>query len=317
MSSHQSPKSDLERLDLNLLLTLDVLLEIRSVTATAERMNVTQSAVSHRLARLREFFDDPLLVSTGDELVMTSRAEELRAPLRVALQGLRDALLPGHPDEPWQMERTFVVAAADLAEVSILPRLLGHLGKIAPRVGVRMLGRGFVHGETLAEGKADFAIAPAEGSVPGVSLQQTRGIRQRLLVTDGFSVLARKDHPRIKGRLTMKRYLAESHVLVAPQGNPRGLTDVALARDGKQRRIAAQVASFLGAPFLLLNTDYLLTCPTSLAVATAEPLGLKVLKPPIDLPSAKLFLFWHERAHNDPGHRWFRDELLTLASNPR
>jgi DNA-binding transcriptional LysR family regulator len=287
------------------------------VTATAERMNVTQSAVSHRLARLREFFDDLLLVSKGDELVTTSKAEELRAPLRAALEQLRDAVLPLESVEPSETARTFALAAADLAEVSILPRLLEHFATRAPKIGIRMLGRGFVHGEALAEGKADFAIAPAEGSVPGVSIEQTRGIRQRLLVTDGFSVLARRDHPRIKGRLTLKRYLAESHILVAPQGSPRGITDIVLARDGKQRHVVAQVASFLSAPFILMGTDYLLTCPTSLAVATAGPLGLKVLKPPLELPSTKLFLFWHERVHNDPVHRWFRDELLALAARAR
>ncbi len=317
MSSHHRTAPDFLGLDLNLLLTLDVLLEIRNVTATAERMNVTQSAVSHRLAKLREFFADPLLISTGDELVMTPKAEELRAPLRAALEGLRDAVVPRESVEPSQTARTFVLAAADLAEISVLPRLLRHFGACAPKIGIRMLGRGFVHGEALAEGKADFAIAPAEGSVPGVSLEQTRGIRQRLLITDGFSVLARRDHPRLKGRLTLKRYLAEGHILVAPQGNPRGLADIVLSRDGKQRRVVAQVASFLSAPFMLVNTDYLLTCPTSLAAATAEPLGLDVFSPPMKLPSTKLFLFWHERVHNDPVHQWFRDELLALAAKAR
>ena len=313
--SKQSGPSDLQDLDLNLLLTLDALLEIRSVTATAQRMSVTQSAVSHRLARLREFFGDALLVSSGDELVMTSKAEELQAPLRAALEALGDALSPRSPLDPSTTERTFVFAASDLAEVGFLPPLLAHLQQRAPRLRIRMLGRGFATGETLADGKADFAIAPGEGSVPGVSLKQTRGIRQRMLIVDGFSVLARNDHPRLKGRLTLKRYLSETHVLVAPQGNPQGLVDAVLARRGEKRRVAVQVASFLSAPFLLLGADHLLTCPSSLAAATAEPLGLEVFKPPIDLPSTKLFLYWHERMHNDPAHRWLRDEMLGLTAD--
>ena len=129
-------------------------------------------------------------------------------------------------------------------------------------------------GEALAEGKADFAIAPGEGSIPGVGLEDTRGIRQRVLFSEGFSVVARRDHPRLRGRLTLKRYLSESHVLVAPQGTPGGLVDAVLAKQGARRRIAAQVASFLSGPFLVAGTDHLLTCPTSLATATAKPTGL-------------------------------------------
>jgi DNA-binding transcriptional LysR family regulator len=307
-------QASLEGLDLNLLLTLDVLLEIRNVTATAERVGVTQSAVSHRLARIREFFDDPLLVSAGDDLVLTPKAEALQTPLRVALRGLRDALLFDEELDPATAERTFVIAAADLAEISLLPTLLAHLTRVAPGMRIRMKGRGSVTGEALAEGKADFAIAPGEGSIPGVGLEDTRGIRQRMLFSEGFSVVARRDHPRLRGRLTLKRYLSESHVLVAPQGTPGGLVDAVLAKQGARRRIAAQVASFLSAPFLVAGTDHLLTCPTSLATATAKPLRLRVLKPPIELPQTKLFLFWHDRMDRDPAHRWFRENLIELVA---
>ena len=305
----------LHGLDLNLLLTLDVLLDIRSVTATAERVGVTQSAVSHRLAKLRDFFGDPLLVAAGDDFVLTPKAEELRNPLRLALSELQNVVTPAPELDPAEADRTFVVASSDLAEVTLLPALLEHLAAVAPRVTVHTRGRALVTGQALAEGKVDFAVAPGEGSIPGVTLDQTRGIRQRSFVTDGFSVLARRDHPRLRGRLTLKRYLAESHVLVAPQGAPGGLVDSILARQGECRHVAAQVASFLSAPFLLQGTDYLLTCPTSLAEATAQPFGLRVFKPPIDLPSTKLFLYWHERMHHDPGHRWFRGELLRLAAS--
>jgi DNA-binding transcriptional LysR family regulator len=145
-------------LDLNLLLTLDALLEIRSVTATAERFGVTQSAMSHRLARIREFFGDPLLVSAGEDLVLTPKAAALETPLRVALQELRDALVPSDDFNPAEAERAFVIAASDLAEV--LPALLEHLGRVAPWVSIRMAGRGLVNGETLAASKVDFAVAP-------------------------------------------------------------------------------------------------------------------------------------------------------------
>ena len=123
-SQKDSIQAALSGLDLNLLLTLDLLLEIRNVTATAERVGVTQSAVSHRLSRLREFFDDPLLVAAGDDYVLSSKAEALRTPLRAALEELRTALLPSREFDPAEAERTFVIGASDLAEVTMLPLLL-------------------------------------------------------------------------------------------------------------------------------------------------------------------------------------------------
>ncbi len=317
----RTPKDSIQTalagLDLNLLLTLDLLLELRNVTATADRVGVTQSAVSHRLARLRDFFEDPLLVPAGDDFALTTKAESLRAPLRAALEELRAALLPSQSFEPREAQRTFVIGASDLAEVTMLPHLLAHLSEVAPSLSVRMRGRASATGQALSEGLVDFAIGPGEGSVPGVGLEDSRGIRQRLFIVEGFAVLARKGHPRVRGRLTLKRFLAESHVLVAPKGSAGGLVDAVLAKSGDRRHIAAQVANFLSAPFLVANTDYLSTCPTSLAQTTAKQLNLQVLKPPVTLPKTKLFLFWHERMHHDAGHRWFREELLGLAADAR
>lgn len=318
MDPPNAPPSDvhaaLSSLDLNLLVTLDALLEIRNVTETAERFGVTQSAMSHRLARLRELFDDPLLVSAGDELVLTSKAQALQTPLRHALEGLRHAVVPSNEFDPETSNRAFVLASADLAEVSLLPVLLQHLAAVAPSVRVRMAGRRLVHGEALALGRVDLAIAPREGTVPGVGLEDTRGIRQRRLFDEGFSVLVRRDHPRVRSRLTLERFVSEKHVLVAPQGGRTGLVDAVLAKEGRERHIAVQVASFLSAPFLVADTDYLLTCPTMLAERTCGPLGLRALKPPITLPRTPLHAYWHERAHHDPGHRWFREELFALVA---
>jgi len=157
-------------LDLNLLVALDVLFEIRNVTATAERVGVTQSAVSHRLARIREFFDDPLFVSAGDDLLLTQEAEALQTPLRLALRGLRDAILSDEELDPATTKRSFAIPAADLAEIGMVPPLLARLSRVAPGARIRIKGPGFVTSEALAEGPVDFVSAPAEGCVPRVSL---------------------------------------------------------------------------------------------------------------------------------------------------
>ena len=157
---------DLSTLDLNLLVTLDALLDLRNVTETARRFGITQSAMSHRLARIRELFDDPLLVTAGDELVLTSKAQALQTPLRRALQHLGHAVLAEEEFDPKTAERAFVLAAADLAEVTLLPSLLAHLSRVAPSVVVRMAGRRMVHGDALAQGGVDLAIAPRRRQRP-------------------------------------------------------------------------------------------------------------------------------------------------------
>ena len=304
-------------LDLNLLVTLDALLEARSVTDTAQRFGVTQSAMSHRLARLREFFEDPLLVSAGDTLTLTPKAELVRQPLRAALTGLRGAVLPDDEFQPETSTRTFVIASSDLLEVSLLPFLLRHLDQAAPGVGLRMAGRGLVRGDALISGKVDLAIAPGEGTIPGVGIEVTSGIRQRKLVTEGFSVLVRRGHPRVSEALTIEDYLRENHILVAPQGQPGGLVDARLAKEGLARRVSVQVAHFLSAPLLVARTDALLTCPSGLAEATQEFFDLRALEPPLELPRTAIFMYWHERVHRDPAHRWFREEICALVERDR
>ncbi len=304
----------LAQLDLNLLLTLDTLLEMRSVTASAERFGVTQSAMSHRLARLREFFEDSLLVAAGDKLVLTPKAESLQGPLREALTGLREAVMPEPPFAPAETVRTFTVASADLAEITLLPRWIPDLARKAPGVNIRMAGRGAVRGEALIAGSVDLAIGPGQGTVPGAALQATAGIRQRKLLTEGFAVLARGNHPRVQGPLSLEQYLDESHCLVSPDGRPGSVVDARLAEQGKQRVVAVRLAHFLSAPFLVAQTDHLLTCPTSLAEAVAKPLGLRILRPPLELPRTAILLYWHERLHDDPAHRWLRDGLMELTA---
>ncbi|MEM7437242.1 MAG: LysR family transcriptional regulator [Myxococcota bacterium] len=309
----RAPEPKLSELDLNLLVTLDALLEARSVTATAEHFGVTQSAMSHRLARLRQFFDDPILIPTGDSLVLTHRAQQMREPLRAALANLRDAVVPEAAFDPAKAQRSFTLAGVDMVELLLLPTLLAHLDEEAPGIQVAMAGRQGLVQDALARGRADILIAPGHKAVPGVQMGETAGIRQRKLFDEGFAVMARRGHPRLRNSLTLKRYLAEGHVLVAPEGQPGSIVDVRLAQEGKQRRVAARVAHFLSAPFLVARTDHLLTCPAGLATSVYEELGLSVFKPPISLPSTPIFLYWHERTHKDPGHRWLRELILTLT----
>ncbi len=284
--------------DLNLLATLDVLLRERHVTRAARRLGLTQSATSQRLARLRQFFEDPLLIPGQPLLLLTPRAEALVGPLSRALAELRGAVQSGAPFEPSTSDRVFVVLGNDLAESRALPVLARELCTRAP--GVRIQSERVDAGalQRLGEGTADFAFLPEFLLSPSV--------RHCPLPSEPFVVLGRAGHLAFQGGLTLDRYLASSHVLVAPHGAPGGVVDRILASMDLRRHVAFRVAHFTSAPALLLDTDLLLTCPVGVALHACASLPLVWRPPPLDIPIDRAALVWHERAHNDPGHRWLR-----------
>jgi DNA-binding transcriptional LysR family regulator len=292
--------------DLNLLQALDVLLAERHVTRAAKKLGVTQSAASQRLRRLRDFFGDPLLVDGRPLMSLTPRALALSGPLRDALARLASALGAGEPFEPTTSTRRFVLIGNDLVEAAALPALMAHLGSSAPGVRVQMERSGPNVAERLGTGGADLAIVPA--------FQTSPSLRHRKLFRDHFVVLWRRDHPAAKKPLSMDRYLALSHLLIAPQGAPGSVVDDHLAERGLSRRVQATVRHFAAAPFLVASSDLVATCPRSLATmarAALPRLAEKAL--PFEVPATDIALVWHDRVQQDPGHVWFRGVVESVA----
>jgi len=292
--------------DLNLLVSLHVLLEERSVTTAARRVGVSQSAMSHQLKRLRESFDDPLFVTSAHGLLPTPRLIALEGSLRAALADLEVLLRPGEGFDPARSERRFTIAGSDILELVALPRAMAVLAAEAPRVQLASLPRTPDVADRLRRGEVDLAIAPGGGAVPGVDLARP-DLKQRKLAEEGFRVLAREGHPVVKRRLSRKRYLSLGHVLVSPTGGARGVVDAVLAREGLRRTVRAQVSHFVAAPFLIARSDLLLTCPTSLAEAACELAPLRHFAPPFPLPKTPIHAYWHGRFQEDAAHRWLRD----------
>ncbi|WP_437541830.1 LysR family transcriptional regulator [Sorangium sp. So ce367] len=286
--------------DLNLLLALDVLLRERHVTRAAKRLGITQSAASQRLGRLREFFGDALLAPGRPLLALTPRAEALADPLAQALASLRAAVQAGAPFDPATSERRFVLLGNDLLEAIALPRLLPLLAREAPHITVQVDRAEADFVRRLERGTADLAFVP-EFLVPPSS-------RQLRLPEEGFVTLMRRDHPAASRRLTLERYLELGHVLIAPHGMPGSLVDRALEARGRRRRIVAQVQHFVTVPFLIAASDLVVTCPATVA-AVSRPFGLRAVRPPVELGVDRSSAVWHERVHDDPGHRWLRSWL--------
>jgi DNA-binding transcriptional LysR family regulator len=258
------------------------------------------------LSRLRELLRDPLFVRDGPCLRPTPRAESLAGPLRRSLIDVREQLLHPTVFDPGLAQRTFVLASADYSDGLLLPGLVARLEREAP--GIRLVQRVGNQGASEAIQDVDLAIGPLDAA--------SGHIRSRVLLVDPFVCLLRRDHPCAE--LDLERYLSLGHVLVAPRGMPGGLVDIALAAMGRQRRVMVHVQNFSIAPMVVAGSDLVTTLPETLARRAAEILPLRLLSPPLELAATRIHAVWHERWHHDPGHRWFRDQVVdTMAAYTR
>jgi DNA-binding transcriptional LysR family regulator len=300
--------NDLHAIDLNLLVVLDALLAERHVTRAATRVGLTQSAASHALARLRELLDDPLLVrGPRGALVRTPRADALAPALHRALEQVREALRGEPSFDPATARRTFRIAASDYAELIVLPPLLERIARLAPAVDVWAVPLRDDPAPDLAAGDVDLSIGVWRArSWPS-------GFYQRRLFDDRFRVVLRAGHPAAQQRLTLARYVALPHLLIAPRGTAGGYVDDALAEIGQSRRVAAAVPHFLVAPHVIAATDLVVTLAARVAAVVTEPFGLLSLPPPLELPTFTTAMLWHERAHHDAGQHWLRARILDVS----
>ncbi|WP_016833591.1 LysR family transcriptional regulator [Herbaspirillum lusitanum] len=263
----------LRQLDLNLLVTLDVLLSEHNVTRAAQRLNFSQPSVSVHLAKLREIFSDPLLLPGSRGMQPTARAEELREPLRVALQALERAVAPGGGFDPASADNTWRIAATDASETAVLlPALPG-----------------------------------LRAAAPGTRLAVVELARQRVLFRERYVLVGRSGHPKLRRKPTPAQFCALEHVIVSPDGGGfRGVTDDALAAAGLTRRVVLSVPHFLFMMSVLANTDMVAMVPSRLMRGSA---ALQVVEPPFDVAGYDMAMLWHERSHRDPAHQWLRDHL--------
>ncbi|MEM6296062.1 MAG: LysR family transcriptional regulator [Myxococcota bacterium] len=297
----------LSSFDLNLLVQLDLLLEESSVSAAAARAGITQSAMSRALGRLRDAFDDELLVQVGRGMERTSVAEGLVGPLRAVLRDIDQQLLSPRAFDPSTAELEFRIAAVDFAEVLLCGPLLQRLRTEAPGITLHLTGAQEAFRGGLSRGELDLALGVLSGA--------RASIKGRRLLSDTFSCALRTQHPAAAdGALTVEAMQAHPHVLVSPSGRGNGQVDAALAALGGSRHVAARVGSFsVGLQFVAEN-DLLLTAPTRIARRFAElDPRLKVVRCPLQLESLTLSMLWHATRHGDPAHAWLRSQLVAEA----
>jgi DNA-binding transcriptional LysR family regulator len=292
-------------LDLSLLAPLDALLQEGSVSGAARRMGLSTPAMSHALARLRTRLEDPVLVRAGRGMVLTPRAEALKAPVRALVAGARQVLAPERAFDAASLARSFVVLATDYVLAVLGQALDDRLRAEAPGVSLRFVPNGPDDAARLRDGGADLAIG-IYGDLP-------QEMRTRPLLTDRFVCVVRQDHPEVGRRLTLEQLVRIPHVQVAPRGQPGGYLDDVLRERGLARRVARAVPWFVTALQLAARTDHLLIAPERVARQLGPGLGLRLLEVPLELRPYALSLVWHPRFDGDAGHRFLREQLARAA----
>ncbi|CAH0646691.1 PCP degradation transcriptional activation protein [Pseudomonas sp. Nvir] len=294
--------------DLNLLYLFHVLYQERSATLAAQRMALSQPALSHKLGKLRDQLGDPLFVRAPRGLTPTPRAHELAPEVERLVAGLEGFYERCEGQDFLARPARVHLYSTDYVEQTLLPRLLPILRSQAPNLTlVTHNTRGALPREALEKGTCDLAVAGFYTDLPDTFHQQR-------LLREQFVVLASRSHPGLDSGLDLDTFLASDHLLTTLTGDLDGLVDRALHSQGKQRRVVAGLSSFIAPMRLLRGTDLLLTCLRSLALeATDRDEDLRMFPLPLELPPVEVMQIWHARTHADPLRRWLRQQLWAVA----
>lgn len=295
----------LSAVDANLLVMLHPLLQTRSVTLAAKRLGLSPSATSHALARLRVLLGDELLVRAGRSLVLTRRGAALAPLVAEAVTALEQVLQPAQEFLPEQLRRTFQLHYAEYWDWLLLPKLDASLRAQAPGVDVHTHTKGTV--AQLRNGSIDLVLTVAVKLPPETYT--------RPFVRDRFVSIVRVGHPCLKRPMTLARFADLRHILVAPRGTAGGVVDTMLEEHGLKRRVVRTIGSFLAAPHLVAQSDYVLTLPASVAHVASSFVNFETIDVPVTPPPSQVYMVWHQRNHKDPAHRWFRELVAGLGAS--
>ena len=289
------------KLDLNLLIVFDALLRELSVTRAGKTLGLTQSAVSHSLTRLRTYFDDPLFVKSGRGIVPTAKAEGLSSVILDVMGTIRDQVLSESKFDPLHVKRTFNFCLSDMGELVFLPTLVSMLKKVAPQCRINTLQ---VVPEqltsVLGSGEGDLAL----GSV----LNATEGLYQEDLFSHTFVCIVSVKNKTVGKTISQEEYSAMPHVAVTLTGQPTTPYDRAVEDAGIKRELRILTPHFLVIPLLLdQHPEFIATVPRELGSVFSHHGVVRMVEPPVSLPTFMLKQYWHPRFHHDRANRWLRE----------
>jgi DNA-binding transcriptional LysR family regulator len=297
---------DTKRLDLNLLVTLEALLAERNVTRAAERLHLSQPAVSAQLVRLRDLFGDALLIPAQRGMTSTAKADELLSPLRDALDQVRATIGQHAHFDPAQARLTVAIACTDYLQAALVQPLVLQLRQLAPgvRVALRVLDIPQLTMQ-MARGEVDLALMTPSDAPAGLHCHH--------LFHERYVLIGRRGHSRLRRKLSAAQFAQLEHVVVSLRGGDFATpVDDMLAALGLRRNVVLSAASFLFVPNMVARSDLVALVPRRLVQDGADT--LRIVECPISVPRFEVGMLWHERSHGHAGQRWVREVLTTLVA---
>ncbi|MFT6285759.1 MAG: DNA-binding transcriptional LysR family regulator [Alcanivorax sp.] len=307
---------NINRVDLNLLVYLDALLRERNVTRAANQLNLSQPAMSNGLRRLRNLFDDPLLVRTSDGMMPTERALELEPIVREVLTNIEKAVQPRSAFDASGAQRVFRIMASDYAESTLFPSVLGKLRTAAPGLTLDIMTPSDVSFLDVERGKVDMVINRFDA--------MPQSFHQINLWKDSFSCLMSPENPILED-FTLASYLLAKHVWVSKTGmgvgvgvNPEdvqrlGWVDAAINKLGKKRQIRVFTRHYQAAMTLAEQNDLIVTLPTRAAQLNKDNPRLVLREPPLEIPPLELKMAWSPLLQHNPANKWLRRLIVNTA----
>lgn len=291
--------------NLNVLQYMRVLLTERQVSRAAQKAGLSQPGMSHVLKELRQIFQDPLLVKVNKGWEPTEKALLILGQLEQGFGFLEKVVHANLPFSPQTEDRQFRIICTDYVGMVLVPEFVHRLRGHFPGISLDLLPWASVADPILAE-RADLIIGFCPDTLPAQ-------FREDLLFEEEYLCMFRKGHPRIKNRLTLEGFLAEDHAIVREQDGAIGVVNVALQKLGRTRKVVLEVPSFLTFPFIVSQTDLVITT-TSRNIKLFEPfLPLRSLPSPLDLPRVPVKQRWHVRTDSSPAHQWLRQMVREVA----
>lgn len=299
---------NLSRVDLNLFVVFEAIFTSGGITPAASKLNLSQSAVSHALGRLRSLFDDPLFERNSKGMLPTARARALIGDVRLALQSMEGTLQRSAYFDAASARRTFTLAIGDPIDSLLLPALVEQIEHAAPDIEV---ASGYSNRQrieaSLREGSLDAAV--------DVLMPMPADITHEPVFSDPMVVLARRGHPLVQGGLDLGAYLAVGHIQVSSRRVGAGIADLALRRLGLDRPIRVRCQHYAAACRIVSRSDLLATMPLRFAAIFNDTFRNQLLPPPFEVPPCEWFLYAEKGAANDGGRRWFRDRVLAAIAD--
>jgi LysR family nod box-dependent transcriptional activator len=305
----------LNRFDLNLLIALDALLHEKNVTRAAERVFVSQPAMSAALQKLREYFNDQLLVRVGRDMELTPRGLSLVEPVREALLRIQATLGTQPTFDPATVRRTFTLIVSADAILRVMPAVFRRLSREAPGIQCHV-----EHFSETTLARLEYGDADLYLGLNSLRLFGLKSFPESLRIIDlrpfRWVCVVSRDHPSVEDRITEAQYLALPHVFGWPSGHTLPLEELVRRLLNADIDVRATTQGLLEIPFLIAGTELIATLPEHLALALEKLTPVKVLPLPFEMPETREVVIWHKRNEPDPGHAWLREIIIEAARVP-